>query len=285
MIRASAPAKINLSLEVVGRREDGYHLIHSVMQAISIRETIEISKRSQPGICLTVIGADVRADQNNTAYRAASAFFEKTGLGEIGLDIKLIKQVPVGAGLGGGSADAAAVLAALNERANTGLSVEELCEIGALVGADVPFCIMGGTALATGTGTTLHRLSPMPDCFIVIAKPVQSVSTAEAYRLIDDAEILPRGFLMEDVIKSDIKTIAGSLSNDFDSVIKLSGVEDIKRIMRLCCALGCQMTGSGSAVYALFDKKDAATRCYNELLKHYRNVFLCKPDMEGARTE
>ncbi len=285
MIRASAPAKINLSLEVVGRREDGYHLIHSVMQAISIRETIEISKRSQPGICLTVFGADVRADQNNTAYRAASAFFEKTGLVEIGLDIKLIKQVPVGAGLGGGSADAAAVLAALNQLTGARLSIEELCGIGALVGADVPFCIMGGTALATGIGTTLQRLSPMPDCFIVIAKPVQSVSTAEAYRLIDDAEILPHGFMMEDSTKSDIKRIADGLSNDFDSVIKLSGVEDIKRIMRLCCALGCQISGSGSAVFALFDKKDAANRCYNELLKHYNDVFLCEPDREGARIE
>ena len=150
MVRASAPAKINLSLKVTGRRDDGYHFIHTVMQAVSVRETVELKKNGKSGIDLSMTGAKLSPDVTNIAYRAADAFFEYTGIKAFGIDIKIHKTVPIGAGLAGGSADAAAVLAGLNALADARLPVSELCKIGAQVGADVPFCILGGTALATG---------------------------------------------------------------------------------------------------------------------------------------
>ena len=146
MVRASAPAKINLSLKVTGRRDDGYHFIHTVMQAVSVRETVELKKNGKSGIDLSMTGAKLSPDVTNIAYRAADAFFEYTGIKAFGIDIKIHKTVPIGAGLAGGSADAAAVLAGLNALADARLPVSELCKIGAQVGADVPFCISGDGA-------------------------------------------------------------------------------------------------------------------------------------------
>ena len=288
MIRAVSPAKINLSLEITGRRDDGYHLIHTVMQAITLYETVEIWKNDQPGIALFITGADLPSDESNTACRAAEQFFKKTGIAEFGLGIKLYKKIPVGAGLAGGSADAAAVLAALNELTGANLPVRRLCEIGAFAGADVPFCVLGGAALCTGTGTTMSPLPPMPDCSIVIAKPETDISTAEAYRLIDSVKNPGRrtGADMEDAFRAgDLEAIAKHLSNDFDAVTDLSGVDAIKRIMRRYGCMGCQMSGSGSAVFGIFKDDAPAQRCSEELRGFYRDVYLCRPDSRGARTE
>jgi 4-diphosphocytidyl-2-C-methyl-D-erythritol kinase len=286
MILSSAPAKINLSLEITGRRNDGYHLIRTVMQAINLRERVELSRRSKPGIKLTVSRYNLPLNQKNIAYRAAEAFFDQTGLGRFGLDIKITKHVPVGAGLGGGSADAAAVLVALNELCGIGLSCDDLCKISAMVGADVPFCIMGGTALATGIGTDLERLSSIPECFIVVAKPLDSISTAEAYRLIDSVSTNYKSSAVEDGIdKGDLYSIAQGLFNNFDMVINLPGVEKIKNIMKNYDVLGCQMTGSGSAVFGIFEYKQQAETCAAELRNIYNDVFVCRPDFDGARIE
>ncbi|MDD3833603.1 MAG: 4-(cytidine 5'-diphospho)-2-C-methyl-D-erythritol kinase [Oscillospiraceae bacterium] len=285
MITACCPAKINLSLKIIGKRDDGYHLIHTVMQAVSIYETVEIERREYSGIQLRITGADIPADESNTVYRAADCFFKYAGIKECGLLVNLTKRVPVGAGLGGGSADAAAVLVALNRLFETDFSPQELCNIGANVGADVPFCIVGGTAVCTGTGTEISALPPIPDCHVVIAKPGSSVSTAEAYKLIDNAINLRHSDMsIEDAIYSgDIFLVAKNLTNDFDAVTNLSDIDEIKDVMKRNNTLGCQMSGSGSSVFGLFDQDNFAQLCANELRCKFEHVFVCRPDKDGAR--
>lgn len=287
-VSATAPAKINLTLEITGRRDDGYHLVHTVMQAITRRERAEVWNTEQPGLTLAIEGANLPVEDNNTALKAARAFFAATGMAPTGWGIRLHKRVPIGAGLAGGSADAAAVLAALNALTRAGLSTEQLCAIGAHVGADVPFCVLGGTALGTGTGTELLPLPAMPDCWIVVAKPADSISTAEAYRLIDSAPSLPAGYgpaMQQALREGSLSALSRGLVNAFDAVTALPGVEHIKQLMRRHHTLGCQMTGSGSAVFGLFDEEQAAESCAQTLSRQYAEVFVCRPDRQGARIE
>ena len=287
-ITATAPAKINLTLEITGRREDGYHLLRTVFQGISLRESAAVWAEEEPGIRLSIAGASLPADESNTAWKAAAFFQEHTGFPLPGIGIRVHKHVPVGAGLAGGSADAAAVLAALNELAGTRLRLDELCEIGARVGADVPFCLMGGTAVGAGTGTILTPLPDLLPCSIVVSKPDAGISTAEAYRRIDGAAGLPvpRSAAMEQAVCSgDLLAVGRELCNVFEAVAGLPEVEEIKKTMRAHHALGCQMTGSGSAVFGLFDEHTAAEHCAQELRRRWRDTFLCRPDPDGARVE
>ena len=286
-VRVSAPAKINLSLDITGRREDGYHLIRSVMQGITVREYVEISHTDATGITLTMDKGPgfLPLDHRNVAFKAAQQFLDHTGITpQNGIGIKITKTVPVGAGLAGGSADAAAVLAGMNELFNTGMATEELCRIGEKIGADVPFCILGGTALCTGTGTDMTPVNPMPMCFIVIAKPPTGISTAEAYRNIDAAEPLPpTSELVERAIaEGDLQGLAKNLGNVFDVLSAPSAVEEIKQDMRQLGAIGCQMSGSGSAVFGLFSDESAARACASGVAVGSRKVFLCRPDRRGA---
>lgn len=287
-VTASAPAKINLTLDIAGRRDDGYHLIHTVMQALDLRETVAVWEEKEPGIFLSVVGADLPADERNTAWKAAEVFRKAVGLPQSGIGIRVHKRVPMGAGLAGGSADAAAVLAAMNELTGARLRPDELCGLGAQVGADVPFCVLGGTAVGEGTGVILTPLPDLPPCWIVVAKPEDSISTAQAYRKIDGAESLPqsRPFAMEDAVCSgDLVTVGRELGNAFDAVTALPGVAAIKEIMRAHRTLGCQMTGSGSAVFGLFDDRAWAESCAQALRSRWEETFLCRPDSGGARVE
>lgn len=294
-ILATAPAKINLTLAVTGRRNDGYHTVYTVMQAVDLRETIEVWDREEPGIELSITGANLPADRSNTAYKAASVFFEKTGVPLIGIDIRVTKRVPMGAGLAGGSADAAAVLAALNELTGAHLSMERLCELGGYVGADVPFCVLGGTAVGTGTGAVLTPLPAMPECLLVLAKPADGISTPEAYRLIDESGISlthasndkshPLEAMEKAVRDGNLRSIAQNLMNDFDAVTELPGVEAIKAIMRAQGTLGCQMTGSGSAAFGIFVDESSAKSCLKALKRQYSEAFLCHPDQYGAKIQ
>jgi len=286
MVVSSAPAKINLSFEVTGRRDSAYHLVRTVMQAVSIREVVRLKKSRNHGINLVVSRPGIPLDKNNTAYKAALAFFEYTGLKMPGIDIEITKNIPVGAGLAGGSADAAAVLVGLNVLFGTGLDTGGLSKIGGKVGADVPFCITGGAALGTGTGTELEMLPSMPDCFIVIAKPEISVSTAEAYRLIDGAVAAVYSRSIEDAMRTgDLHSIARGMFNQFEDVLGIPEVDRIKGIMNKYRCLGCQMTGSGSAVFGIFDSEKVSQSCAAELDGLYSDVFICRPDPEGARIE
>ena len=189
-VTVHAPAKINLTLDIVGVREDGYHLLESIFQAVSVYDKITVKKKWGKGITLDALDCNCPAEKN-TAYKAAVAFFRYTGLKK-GVKITIKKHIPQQAGMGGGSADAAGVLWALNRLFNTRLTVGQLCEIGLTIGADVPFCVMGGTAFVTGIGEGLQPLPALPDCYIVVAQPDRGISTKEAYAAVDNAVITHR---------------------------------------------------------------------------------------------
>ncbi|MCY1714595.1 4-(cytidine 5'-diphospho)-2-C-methyl-D-erythritol kinase [Caproiciproducens galactitolivorans] len=274
-------AKINLALDITGKREDGYHLLRMVMQSVSLYDEIKITN-GEPGIRVVCSRKDIPCDESNTVYKAAAAFFKHTGIAP-DVTIRIHKTIPSQAGLGGGSADAAAVLRTLNAMNGTALSRETLCALGLQVGADVPFCIAGGTALAEGVGEKLTALLPLPSCRIVICKPVVSVDTKKAYALADAAAKAKSGYcaaMLDAVRASDIRAVAASLGNEFEQVMHLVEVNHIKDAMKASGALGACMTGSGSAVFGIFTDLQDAARCKTKLLDYYQDVFLCEPIRE-----
>ena len=273
-----AYAKINLTLDITGKREDGYHLLCMVMQSISLYDEVKISF-GEPGIRVICNKDELSGSENNTAYKAAELYFLHTGL-KPNVTIHLKKNIPAQAGLGGGSADAAAVLNGLNKILDTKLSYETLCKIGLKIGADVPFCIHGGTALAEGIGEKLTPLKPMPDCYIVICKPFKGVDTKKAYALADAASKKHSGYtdkMLKAISKQDVNLIASSLGNEFEDVMHLSEVKHIKDSMISLGALGTCMTGSGSAVFGIFSDKNKAEDCKIQLMEYYSDAFLCHP--------
>lgn len=278
------PAKINLTLDVTGRRDDGYHLIHSVMQSVELCDTVTVKLTgAAAGLELSADDERVPCDESNTALRAARAFLD-AAKEKSGAAIHLHKVIPMQAGLAGGSADAAGVIAALDYLLDTRLPTETLGEIGAAVGADVPFCLLGGAAEAEGTGTVLSALPSMPDCFLVLAKPPCGVSTAEAYRRIDAAQLLRRpltGQMVEAVCSGDLESIAAGVCNVFEEALNLPEVQQIRGVMRSFRTLGCAMTGSGSAVFGIFTDKADAQRCAERLRREDTEVFVCRPSAHG----
>lgn len=262
VITVDAPAKINLTLNMEGRREDGYHLLSSVFQAVSLSDTVILKEREEEGIVLTMSDPDLPCDRRNTAYKAAECFFAATGISPC-VNIHVNKNIPQQAGLGGGSADAAGVLVGLNRMFETGLSEQNLCDIGEKVGADVPFCIVGGTAMVTGIGEVIEPLTAMPSCFVVIAKPPVGVSTAAAYAAVDATKTTPsdQQAMREAIERQDIHAVGQLLGNAFEQALDLPEVDKLLDAMRSYSPCGCMMSGSGSAVYALFDDKDNAEEC------------------------
>ena len=184
-----AYAKLNLTLDVLGKRPDGYHDLKSVMQAISVRDDVEIDLGTGKPWALSCTMEGIPCDERNLAWKAAKVFFDRVKKDPGGLEIRITKRIPTEAGLGGGSADAAAVLRALNDHYGKPLSIGALAELGAEVGSDVPFCVICGTAMVEGRGEKLRRLPDMPDCVFVICKPDFSVSTPALYKKIDEVEI------------------------------------------------------------------------------------------------
>lgn len=278
-MQINAYAKINLSLDVTGRREDGFHTLDTVMQTISLCDTVTLTSVQEPGISLRTNFRYLPVNEKNTAYRAAALFFEQCGIANPGLQIEIQKRVPSRAGLGGGSADAAAVLRGLNELYDAGLSKETLLELGAKIGADVPFCIHGGACRCTGVGEVLSPVSPLPDCFLVLCKPPAGMSTPRAYALLDQSpsartQGTPR--LLEALESGDLRSIGKALSNRFDDAMRLMQVRKIKQIMRSAGAAGALMTGSGSAVFGLFASEECAKNCAGLLLEQ-GEVFLARP--------
>ncbi|MBE6768168.1 MAG: 4-(cytidine 5'-diphospho)-2-C-methyl-D-erythritol kinase [Ruminococcaceae bacterium] len=284
MVRVSAPAKLNLTLDVLGVRADGYHEMKSVMQAVDLCDTVELTETAG-GITLAIMGSDLVPDERNTAYKAAAAFLQYIHREEYGVHIDLHKHIPMQAGMAGGSADAAAVLVGMNALTGAGLSTETLCEIGAAVGADVPFCVAGGAAVASGIGTTLRAVAPLTDGWIVAAKPAVSVSTAEAYRAIDSAQGLPtpdHDGMCEAMAAGDLPRVGELLCNVFEDALALPAVTALLDEMRVCAPLGCRMTGSGSVVFALFPSEEEASRCAAMLQEKYTEVYICRPITGGA---
>jgi len=277
-----AYAKINLTLDVMGKRPDGFHDIQSVMQTISIRDDIEIDINTGKPWKLSCTNEQIPTDERNLAWKAAKIFFDTIKKDPDGLEIRIIKRIPTEAGLGGGSADAAAVLRALNKHYGQPLSVLALAELGALVGSDVPFCVVCGTAMVEGRGERLRKLPAMPDCIFVVCKPDFSASTPVLYQKIDATEIMrrPDHAAMESaLLAGDLGKIAQNLCNVFDPLVTADHLElnYIKSIFNSYGSMGQQMTGSGSAVFAIVPDFEFAAVICDMLKSNYPNVFIARP--------
>lgn len=275
-------AKVNLTLDVLGKREDGYHNLKSVMQAISIRDDVEIDVDTDAAWTLSCSMEGIPEDSRNLAWKAAETFYSVTGLKTTGLAIRILKRIPTQAGLGGGSADAAAVLRALNKHYGDPLSILALAEVGAQVGSDVPFCVLCGTAMVEGRGERLRKLPDIPDCFFVVCKPNFSASTPELYKKIDSAVIArrPDNQAMESaLLAGDLQKVADNVWNVFDPVVTQDHLElnYIKSIFNSYGAIAYQMTGSGSAVYGIVTEFEHAAVICNMLKENYPQIYIAKP--------
>lgn len=273
-----APAKINLTLDVTGRRPDGYHELVSIFQTVDCCDSITLTERAET-VTLDTPGCTPCPPENNTAYRAAQLFFAHTGM-KAGVSITLHKHIPQQAGMGGGSADAAAVLAGLNRLYEAGLSREELADLGVRIGADVPFFVTGGTALVTGIGEKIDPLPSLPPVYIVVAQPAEGVDTAGAYRRLDDSPVLHRPdhrAAVEALEKQDWPALWAQVCNVFEPALALPGVAAIRREMEAFRPLAGQMTGSGSAVFGLFGEESAARQCAARLGAQFPVAFVCRP--------
>lgn len=277
-----AYAKLNLTLDVLGKRDDGYHDLQSVMQTISVRDDVEIDVGTGKPWKLLCSQEGIPTDESNLAMKAARVYCDAMNKDPQGLEIRILKRIPTGAGMGGGSADAAAVLRALNRHYGEPLSVLALAELGAQVGSDVPFCVLGGTAMVEGRGERLRKLPNMPDCIFVVCKPDFSVSTPELYEKIDRVAIpqRPDNRAMETaLLAGDLGAVAENLCNVFDPVVTSEHLElnYIKSICHSYGALNQQMTGSGSAVFAILPNFEYAAVVCNMLKDNYPKVFIAKP--------
>lgn len=281
-LHEGAFAKLNLTLDVLGKREDGYHDLRSVMQTVSIRDDIEIDLNTDAPWKLECSNERVPCDERNLAWKAARVFFDATGKDPNGLAIRILKRIPMEAGMGGGSADAAAVLRALNRHYDHPFSVLALAELGAAIGSDVPFCTLCGTASVEGRGERLRKLPDMPDCFFVVCKPDFSSSTPVLYEMIDQEPIShrPDHSAMEKALyEGDIGAVATNLRNVFDPLVTREHLElnYIKSIFNSYGAIGQQMTGTGSAVFAITTSFEYAAVICNMLRENYPQVFIAKP--------
>lgn len=277
-----AYAKLNLTLDVLDKRADGYHDIKSIMQAVSIRDDIEIDLGTGKPWELYCDHEGVPTDHRNLAWKAAEAFFNTIGKDPDGLTIRITKRIPMEAGMAGGSADAAAVLRALNIHYDAPLSIWALAELGATVGSDVPFCVVCGTAMAEGRGERLRKLPDMPDCFFVVCKPEFSSSTPELYKKLDESVIgkRPDHQAMESaLLAGDLGKIAENLYNVFDPLVTKEHLElnYIKSIFNSYGSVGQQMTGSGSAVFGIVESFEYAAVICSMLKENYPQVYICKP--------
>ncbi len=283
-MKVKAFGKINLTLDVTGRREDGFHLLDTVMQTVSIWDELDIQHSHEPGVHLQCSRESIPTDRKNTAFRAAKFFLEDQGLTHEGVYIFIRKYIPSRSGMGGGSADAAAVLHGLNRMFQRGLEGPKLMELGAKVGSDVPFCVAGGAARCTGVGTIVEEAPPLPDCWLVVCKPPTGMSTPRAYALLDQyplssTQATPR--MMEALAGGNLKKIARCVANRFDETIRLAPVRQLKRTMMESGALGAMMTGSGSGVYGIFQTEQQA-RSSMRRLEGQGKVFLVRPQQEGC---
>ena len=277
-VRLRAFAKVNFALDVIGLRVDGYHDIATVMQSISLSDEVEIERIAE-GFEFTFEpeGAEIGPPERNTAYVAWKSLQRLAG-GALPASVRLRKWIPVGAGLGGGSADAAAVLVGLNELFDLGLRTDELREVGARVGADVPFCISGGTALGEGVGEMLTPLPGPPAQHLVLAKPHRSADTGEIYRA-HDAAGTESAHYVEPVVSAlqsrSLRDLAAAVGNDLASVTSdlVPEVRALERELLASGALGASMSGSGTAVYGIFDASEAARIASDALKTPFAGVY------------
>lgn len=277
-----AYAKLNLTLDVLGKRDDGYHDLRSVMQTISIRDDIEIDVDTGKPWSLECTMEGIPTDETNLAWKAAKVYCDTLKKDPNGISIRINKRIPSGAGMGGGSADAAAVLRALNKYYDNPLSIMALAELGAQVGSDVPFCTICGTAMVEGRGERIRKLPDMPECIFVVCKPEFSVSTPELYKKIDTVAIAkhPDNQAMESaLLAGDLQRIADEVYNVFDPIVTSDHLE-LNYIKSICNSYGSiaqQMTGSGSAVFAMMPNFEYAAVVCNMLKENYPQIYIGMP--------
>ena len=281
-ITERAYAKLNLSLDVTGRREDGYHDMLMLMQTVSLCDTLRIRFRDDGKVCASSNLRFIPGDERNLAVRAALRYLETVGECGQGLQIDIQKEVPVGAGMAGGSADAAAVLRGLNRLYGNRLTRRELEELAQKVGSDVPFCVAGGTALAEGRGELLRDLRPMPDCWFALCKPSFSISTPELFQKLDSAPLRihpDTPGLLAAVESGDLRSLCRRMYNVFEDVDdrRLRTVAEIKGRLLDHRALGAIMTGTGSAVFGVFEREEDAEAACASLRGEYKFCCTAKP--------
>ena len=282
-MRLQAFAKINLGLDVLGKREDGYHEVRMIMQTIRMYDQLDMRKSVEPGIHLTTNKKYIPVDENNLVWRAAKLMMDTCGIME-GVSIHLHKVIPVAAGMAGGSSDAAATLVGMNRLFHCGLSKEKLMELGVQIGADVPYCVLRGTALAEGIGEKLTVLPPMPDCWILIGKPGISVSTKYVYKTLDlntdtvhpDIDGMKKA--LEDGNLYGITERMGNVLQDV-TIPAYPEVERIKEQMKTLGAVNAMMSGSGPTVFGIFDNEEKAQEACQKLRESgsCQQVFLTVP--------
>lgn len=266
-----AYGKINLGLDVLRKREDGYHDVRMIMQTVGIYDRIDLIYREEPGIQVETNLFYLPTNENNLVYKAAKLLMEEFNI-DNGVMIRLKKFIPVAAGMAGGSSDAAAVLFGVNKMFNLGLSMQQLMERGVKIGADVPYCVMRGTALSEGIGEVLTPLPPLPQCQVLIAKPGINVSTKFVYENLHANQLKPEAHpdidgMVEAIKKKDIYQIASKFGNVLEKVTvkEYPVIEEIKDFMKSEGAVNALMSGSGPTVFGLFTNPKAATRAYEEL--------------------
>lgn len=278
-ITLRAFAKINLSLDVLGTLPNGYHEVKMVMQTVSLFDNVTLTKTDE-GISLDCSIRFLPTNSDNLAYRAAEAFFRETGI-KGGVNIYLKKHIPIGAGLAGGSSNAAAVLTGLNKLYNARLSTRKLCEIGTSLGADVPYCIIGGTRLAEGIGEKLSPLPRLPFCHIVLVKPAFSISTKWAYDNIDSCTDLvhpPTDKLIKALEDGDLKAVCANMGNVLEdvSIAHYPILSQVKNDLVSLGAIGAQMSGSGPTVFGIFEDEEKALAAKEVLWKKYKTAYVCR---------
>ena len=281
IIRESAPAKVNLTLDVLSKRPDGYHDLESIMQAVSLEDKIIIEIGTGLPWELLCDSDHIPKDERNLAWKAAKVFCDNLFWDPMGLRITVMKRIPSEAGLGGGSADAAAVLRGLNRCLDDPLSLLELAELGAKVGSDVPFCVLGGTAFCRGRGEILKPLDIEPKYAYVLCKPDLAFSTPKLFAKLDEAVITHRPHheaMIEGLKGNDPARVGQLLCNVFEEAVleEYEPISRIKNMLMKCGACGAQMTGSGSVVFGVFPTEEMANRAAESIRAEFPNTFSCR---------
>lgn len=287
IIRQKAYAKINLGLDVLRRRPDGYHDVKMIMQSVDLFDKVTIKKTKTPGIVLHTNVSYIPNDQSNLVYRAANMMIEEFDI-KSGVDIDLYKFIPVAAGMAGGSTDAAAVFDGMNKLFDLGLSTKDLMIRGVKLGADIPYCIMGGTALSEGIGDELTRLTDCPDCAFIVSKPPFGVSTKFVYEnlVLDENTAHPDiDGIIESIDSGDVKGMALKLSNVLETVTagNYPDIGKIEELMKANGAINAIMSGSGPTVFGVFEDVKTAEKC-NEIIrdsKLTKTSYVVKPVKGG----
>ena len=281
-MEVKALAKLNLSLDVLGTRPDGYHDMKMVMQSITLSDDITVTDNGGQGIRVSSNLGFLPTNEKNLAVAAALRFYESLGRELRGVDLSLEKSIPVCAGMAGGSSDAAAVLRALNEMEGRPYDLMALAKVGEKVGSDVPYCVLGTTALAEGRGEVLTNLPPLPHCWVVVCKPDFPVSTPELFGRIDRCKVRCRpdtDGMIRALEQEDLKGVARRMYNVFEDVLperQRSRVRDIKNVLVQCGALGANMSGTGPTAFGLFDDEAAAREAYDRLKEQYKETYLAE---------